>query len=57
MTASNKAKQLGLKSLAQAARLTGQSNQTLTNWHRNKPELFDIVIIGCAQLIKEKDID
>ena len=47
MTASKQAKKLGLKSLTQVSELTGQSLQTLINWHKNKPELFDVVLLGC----------
>lgn len=54
MTPSQLAKAAGLKSLSQAAEMTGQSPQTLTNWHKYKPELFTIVLLGCVQSIKEK---
>lgn len=47
MTPSQQAKAEGLKSLSQASRMTGQSLQTLSNWARNKPELFKIVMLGC----------
>lgn len=46
MTASKKAKELGLKSLAQITGLTGVSTQTLDNWFKNKPRLFEIVCLG-----------
>ena len=48
MTPSQQAKAAGLKNLSQAAELTGQSLQTLTNWQNNKPDLFRIVLAGCA---------
>lgn len=48
MTPSQQAKAAGLKNLSQVAELTGQSLQTLTNWQRNKPDLFRIVLSGCA---------
>lgn len=48
MTASQKAKAAGLDSLAQVSKMTGQSAQTLSNWHKHKPELFRVVILGCA---------
>ena len=48
MTPSKKAKELGLKSLTQVSKLTGQSLQTLTNWFNDKPELFEVVLLGCA---------
>ncbi len=47
MTPSKQAKELGLKSLTQVSELTGQSLQTLTNWFNNKPELFEVVLLGC----------
>lgn len=56
MTASQKAKQAGLNSLKQVRDMLGTnknghpmvSTQTLNNWHNNKPELFEAVLIGCA---------
>lgn len=54
MTASQQAKAAGLKSLLQVQQLTGQSAQTLINWHRDKPELFRVVIAGCAALLSEE---
>ena len=47
MTASQQAKKAGLESLAEVTRMTGQSKETLSNWSRNKPDLFNIVLIGC----------
>ena len=47
---SNVAKRHGCKSLAEIARVTKQSEQTLINWHRNKPELFEVVCVGVANL-------
>lgn len=48
MTASEEAKKAGLKSLAEVSRLTKVSAQTLRNWHRDKPELFNVVLLGCC---------
>ena len=48
MTTSEAAKAANLKSLKQVGELTGQSNQTLINWHKYKPELFEVVLLGCA---------
>lgn len=53
MTASKQAKELGLKSLTQVSGLTKQSPQTLDNWHKNKPELFEIVLIGCKAKLSD----
>ena len=47
MTPSQQAKAEGLKSLSQASKMTDQSLQTLSNWAKNKPELFKIVLLGC----------
>lgn len=55
MTASQQAKAAGLKSLLQVQQLTGQSAQTLINWHRDKPELFRVVIAGCVALSSIND--
>ncbi len=52
LTPSQQAKEAGLKNLLQVQRLTGQSAQTLTNWHRDKPELFKIVLLGCVASLK-----
>ena len=52
MTPSQQAKAAGLKNLLQVCELTGQSAQTLTNWHRDKPELFKIVLLGCVASLK-----
>jgi hypothetical protein len=47
MTASQQAKSTGLKNLLQVTELTGVRAQTLINWHKNKPKLFNIVLLGC----------
>jgi hypothetical protein len=52
LTPSQQAKEAGLKNLLQVQQLTGQSAQTLTNWHRDKPDLFKIVLLGCAASLK-----
>ncbi len=46
--ASEKAKSMGLKSLNEVSEMTGQTVQTLINWDRDRPELFRLVLIGCA---------
>lgn len=48
MTPSQQAKAVGIKSLTQVSEITGVSLNTLTNWHRDKPELFRIVLLGCV---------
>jgi len=58
MTPSQQAKSVGLKSLTQVSQITSVSLNTLTNWHRDKPELFRIVLLGVKadldMLIKKK---
>ena len=39
-------KAAGLKSLNELAEITGESVQTLNNWHKNKPRLFHAVLMG-----------
>ena len=54
-TASKQAKELGLKSLKQVKGMLGTnknghpmvSDQTLINWFNDKPELFEVVLLGC----------
>lgn len=48
MTASQKAKEMGLRSLTQVSEHTKTSLQTLINWHNNKPDLFHVVCVGVA---------
>lgn len=48
MTPSQQCKQAGLKSLAELVRITDVSEQTLINWHKNKPKLFKVVIAGAV---------
>lgn len=47
MTPSQKTKASGLK-LVEVSELTGVSIQTLTNWYKNKNELFSVVLSGCV---------
>jgi len=53
LTPSQQAKAAGLKNLRQVQELTGQSAQTLSNWAKDKPELFKIVLLGCVVKVKE----
>lgn len=65
MTPSQQAKALGLKSLAQVRDMLGTNKnghpmvslQTLGNWHKNKPELFKAVCIGCVEIIRRDQND
>ena len=47
-TPSGAAKNAGLKSLNEVSQISGVSLQTLSNWHKNKPALFEVVIAGCV---------
>lgn len=49
-TPSQQAKSAGLKSLTTVSDITGVSLQTLTNWHKDKPKLFKVVVAGCVAL-------
>ena len=49
MKTSEKAKAAGLKSLTELSEITGVSLQTLTNWSKNKPKLFNIVLKGAVK--------
>lgn len=57
MTPSQQAKDSGLKSLKQMAELTGVKARTLINWHKDKPALFKIVLVGLSNLNKEQNND
>ncbi len=47
-TPSQQAKAAGLKNLAAVETLTGVHRNTLINWSKNKPELWRVVLDGCA---------
>ena len=49
-TASQQAKASGFNSLRQVANLTHVKERTLYNWHKDKPELFKVVLLGCVAL-------
>lgn len=55
-TPSELAKLAGLKNLKQVSELTNVSVQTLGNWHKEKPSLFRIVLIGCAADIASRSM-
>jgi len=56
MKPSEKCKAAGLKSLAELAEITGESVQTLNNWFKNKPVVFDLVLRGAVLLKLEKNL-
>lgn len=49
MKTSEKAKTAGLKNLAELAEITGRSTQTLRNWDKDNPELFEVVLKGAVE--------
>jgi len=55
MTPSQQAKALGIKSMKQVSQMTEVSTQTLINWHRDKPELYRVVLLGCTVDLKLTD--
>lgn len=42
------AKLMGIKNLKTVRELSKQSDQTLINWCNDKPELFELVLLGCS---------
>lgn len=50
MTPSEQCKQAGLKSLAELSRISEVSEQTLINWHKNKPALFGLIVLGASHI-------
>ena len=52
MTPAQQAKAAGLKNLTQVSKSVRKSLNTLTNWHRDAPELFKIVLLGCMASLK-----
>jgi hypothetical protein len=55
MTPSQQAKAEGLSGLSAVSKLTGVSLQTLSNWHKDKPDLFRIVLAGCKSAINHNE--
>ena len=46
-------KLIGLNSLVEVSKISGVSIQTLNNWSKNKPSLFEVVLLG-SKTKKEK---
>jgi len=44
----------GLSTLKEVADMCNVSVQTLSNWHKSRPELFDVVIVGVASIKHNK---
>jgi hypothetical protein len=49
MSASQQAKEAGFTDLAHLSRATTVSRNTLSGWHKNKPVLFALVLLGAAK--------
>ena len=50
-------KKAGLKNLAQLSEISSVSIQTLNNWAKNKPKLFQCVVDGASKKNIEKYIE
>jgi len=55
MSPSKQAKEVGFKSLSQVQKISGQSQQCLHNWSKNKPELFKVVLLGAYQILQKEE--
>lgn len=55
MTPSQQAKAEGLTGLSAVSKLTSVSLQTLHNWHKDKPNLFRVVLAGCRAIIANQN--
>lgn len=55
-TASGLAKQRGLPSLKAVSDMTGINSQTLIEWHKNRPQLFEVVLDGCVARSRPEQI-
>jgi len=53
-TPANEVKYSGLSSLKEVADACNVSVQTLSNWHKSRPELFDVIVIGVASIKHNK---
>lgn len=55
MKPSEQVKAAGIKSLSVVETMTGVSRNTLINWHRDRPLLFEIVVAGCALEVRKQE--
>lgn len=53
MKPSEEAKAAGFKNLKEFSEYAGQTTETLRNWHKDKRQLFDVVLAGAIQKKKE----
>lgn len=52
MKCSEQIKKAGLKSKNQFSEITGVSTSTLSDWHRDKPRLFELLLLGTVEYLK-----
>tara|TARA_R100000951_G_scaffold55160_1_gene46333 strand:+ start:2048 stop:2251 length:204 start_codon:yes stop_codon:yes gene_type:complete len=45
---SEQCKAAGLKGLKHLAEIVQESEQTLNNWSKNRPDLFEVIILGAV---------
>lgn len=55
MSPSRKVKAAGFRSLKEVAEAVGRPVQTLINWHRGNPKLFNAVLDGLVSQRKPKN--
>lgn len=53
MKPSEQCKTAGLKSLAELVEYSCVSEQTLINWHKRRPELFNLIVKGAVKQKQE----
>jgi hypothetical protein len=54
MTLSKLLRRAGLESLAELSEISGVPVRTLQDWHKSKPKLIKVVLIGCKSI---KDLE
>ena len=54
MTADKKIKEMGGSGLAQIAEMFGCGTRNIIKKHKEKPEQFEIIVLGC---IKKKELE
>jgi len=52
MKCSEQVKLAGLKSKNQFSEITGVAGSTLSDWHRDKPRLFELLLLGTVEYLK-----
>jgi hypothetical protein len=54
MTLSKLLRQAGLESLAELSEISGVPVRTLQDWHKTKPKLIEVILIGCKSTKESK---